>query len=167
MAGEAIKPKEGVREGTDPDPMGIDDDAFRDSVLKSGKDVGGGVEKSWEDQGREQEESEEESEEDEGGRRARAKRRKERRRMGDTALREMYTWEACERVVKKERADFVEFVVRCFHIPIYLAHLHLPSSMSSPKPSFTCSVSRRALPSVQRRSMYTNCPPFLLSTPPL
>lgn len=36
-----------------------------------------------------------------------------RKRAEMTPLKEVRSWEACERVVSKERADFFEFVVSC------------------------------------------------------
>lgn len=76
----------------DPEPEGLDDEDLQDALR-------GDL-----------------AEEDEQRRRARSRRRSDfgqsLESRQNAAAREIYTWEACARVVTKERADFFEFVVR-------------------------------------------------------
>jgi hypothetical protein len=93
----------------DPDPEGLDDEDLQDALR---------------------------GEADEEGEREREARRRRRRRrtvgmsgkesaVERRQLQEIYTWEACTRVVTKERADFFEFVVS-----FYRPRFSLPMSFS-------------------------------------
>lgn len=87
--------EEAALDGLDPDPESLDDEDLQDALRGDGGSPGGG-----------------------GGGGARAVKRTgkgvERRQVAGSRPskgHEIHTWEACARVVKKERADFFEFVV--------------------------------------------------------
>lgn len=88
----------------DPDPEGLDDEDLQDALRGEADEEG----------------------EREGRRRRRrsvAVRRVERRQ-----VQEVYTWEACARVVSRERGDFFEFVVSCRLSSFQLSHRSSPSN---------------------------------------
>lgn len=84
----------------DPDPQGLDDEDLQDA-LRGEADAQGDRE------GRRRK------------RRAETATSTRRSTLEERQLQEVYTWEACTRVVTKERADFFEFVVSPANLPLW------------------------------------------------
>lgn len=85
----------------DPDPQNLDDEILQDA-FRAGADTGSAPAKEARDNSRRWESGSSESSLD-----SISPRQQQEVRLGG----EIFTWEACARVVQKERADFFEFVV--------------------------------------------------------